>query len=435
MSVWCLHTGTRPDAAVRPASGRNPARALPGRCRGAVPGLRAGAVLRGGALALAIALASGGAVAADPAPAAEGAESQALAAAQQEVFRAALAAVEPAIVRIDTIGGAMPVQPTGGAGDEQRAAPVFRAADGPTTGLIYSAEGYIITSSFNFIRDPSIITVTLHDGRRLVARLVARDRSAGLALLKVPAGDLTAPTWAPGSSLRPGQWTLAAGFGHGGSRPALSVGILSALHRARGLAVQTDARISPVNYGGPLFDVEGRVIGVCVPLSPGEDPRAELPAGELAGVEWYDSGIGFAVLADVIHGRVARLRNGVDLHRGRLGVAVEPTHPFVGAAADDLPHGLRIVGEPRGPAAAAGLRPGDILTHVDDAPVAQLVDLRRALARRVAGEAVAVQVLREGQRLTVQVQLAAAQAFEPPVTAASQPAAATTRPDAGRGAR
>ena len=100
---------------------------------------------------------------------------------QQQVFRAALRAVRPSIVRIDTIGGLQPEQraPVGG----RRAGAGFRQADGPTTGLIWSADGYVITSSFNFIRDPSIITVTLHDGRRFVARLIARDRPARLALL------------------------------------------------------------------------------------------------------------------------------------------------------------------------------------------------------------------------------------------------------------
>ena len=185
--------------------------------------------------------------------------------AQAEVFRAAWRAVTPAIVRIDTIGGAQPVE-NAPAGAMQLPGmsppePRFRQADGPTTGVICAADGYIITSSFNFVRDPVVITVTLHDNRQYVAHLIARDYAGGLALLHIDATDLPAPQWAAADTLKPGRWALAAGYGYGNHYPTLAVGVISALHRLDGRAVQTDAKTSPANYGGPLFDTDGRVIG------------------------------------------------------------------------------------------------------------------------------------------------------------------------------
>lgn len=316
----------------------------------------------------------------------------------QTVVQAALAAVTPSIVRIDTIGGAPPVRT-----DErgQPARPAFRAADGPTTGVIWSADGYIVTSSFNFARDPTIITVTLADGRRFVARLVARDRVTRLALLKIDAAGLPAAEWLALDAVRPGQYALAAGFGHGGDAPALSVGIVSAQRRMNGLAVQTDARISPANYGGPLFDIDGRVIGVCVPMGPGED--------ELADAQWYDSGIGFAVHHGSLADRVARMMNGVEPRRGLLGVVVDPRAPVRGleTGEDASPEGVRVVEEPVGPAARAGLAAGDIITHIDGAPTPRVVDFRRALILRGAGEEVEVSYWRAGESATVRLTLAA----------------------------
>lgn len=337
---------------------------------------------------------------------------------QQLVFQRALGNVAPAIVRIDTIGGAQPVRLETNGMQPQRVAAGFRQADGPTTGLIWSSDGYILTSSFNFVRDPVVITTTLADGRRFVARLIARDRPARLALLKIDATDLPTPQWAACDRLHAGQWALAAGLGHGGAAPAVSVGILSALRRMSGQAVQTDAKISPANYGGPLFDVEGRVIGICVPMGPGED--------ELAGVEWYDSGIGFAVHHDYVRRRVPRLAQGHDLHRGLIGVFFDTHEPVVGAEPDvsegNAPPtvgGLRIIGETRGPAAEAGLQADDVITHVDGEPTLRPADFRRIVARKAAGDTISVTYRRADRSASIDLRLAAAAEFRAPAT--SQP--------------
>lgn len=358
-----------------------------------------------------------------------------LARCEQVVFRHALDHARPFIVRIDTIGGAQPIRTEVDRRGRSRRTAAFRQADGPTTGVIYSSDGLILTSSFNFVRDPTVITVTLADGRRFVAELVARDYPCRLALLKIEARDLPAADWSPRTReggagdlrLRVGQRVLAAGYGFGTREPAPAAGILSALWRMSGQAVQTDARISPAHYGGPLLDIEGRVVGICVPMGPGEDA--------LAGVQWYDSGIAFAIPRDHLAGRVARMARGETLRRGLLGLNLDTRARVVGgepkaparlqpAAASQParplpPDGLRIVGEPVGPAAKAGLRRGDVITHIDNVPTPDVVALRRELARRAAGDTIAVRYRRDGKVHEVSVTLATSDELR--VGAASQP--------------
>ncbi|QOJ13521.1 MAG: trypsin-like peptidase domain-containing protein [Planctomycetia bacterium] len=326
----------------------------------------------------------------------------------QVAFRTALQAVAPSIVRIETIGGAQPVQ-SGERGEERVVEARFRQADGPTTGVLWSADGLIVTSSFNFIRDPSVITVTLHDGRRFVARLLARDAPARIAVLKIDATDLPLPRLRPVSELRVGQWALTAGFGHGTAEPAISTGIISAVQRTNGLTVQTDAKTSPANYGGPLFDLDGAICGVCVPMGQGAD--------ELAGIEMYDSGIGFAASVDRIERHRAALAAGRSVERGYLGVALAPREvrfeaPL--AASLGVRGGMRVGPNPRDPAAAAGLVEGDVITHLDAEATPRMTELRRALWARAAGDSVRVRFVRDGAAQQAELTLAPQSAFATP---------------------
>src|SRR5262249_5786318 len=150
----------------------------------------------------------------------------------------------------------------------------------------------------------------IHDARaaaprRYVAKLVARDLIRRIALLKIDATDLPVPEWVSAGDARPGQYAVACGRGFGtwlpgpeGSAsvpslfPSISVGIVRAAGRRNGNALQIDAKTSPANYGGPVTDIEGRVMGMIVPLAGAGE--------EMAGLEWYDSGIGFAVTRDSI---------------------------------------------------------------------------------------------------------------------------------------
>jgi serine protease Do len=220
---------------------------------------------------------------------------------EQAAFAAAVDRVAPAVVQIETVGGL------------ERVDGVLLGT-GPTTGLAVDPGGYIISSAFNFIGKPASILVRLPDGARKPARLVATDHARMLVLLKIEAErPLLVCEIAPRRQMRVGQWTIAVGRTFQGDRPNMAVGILSALDRVWGRAIQTDAAVSPNNYGGPLVDVRGRVMGVLVPLSP-------QAAGEVAGMEWYDSGIGFAIPLEHIQQVLPRLKKGEDLYPG-LAVA------------------------------------------------------------------------------------------------------------------
>ena len=116
--------------------------------------------------------------------------------------------------------------------------------------------------------------MTLPSGSRAAAQIVARDHSRMLVLLKVNTSEkLTVPAAAPRGEMTVGQWAIAVGRTYEQPQPNVSVGVLSATNRIWSTAIQTDAKISPANYGGPLIDIQGRVLGVLVPLSPQKQAR------------------------------------------------------------------------------------------------------------------------------------------------------------------
>lgn len=198
---------------------------------------------------------------------------------EQQAIQAAVAQMAESVVRIQSVGGTVQVEGV-------------TLGEGPCTGLVVSPDGLIVSSRFNFARQPTSILVELPEGGTLPARLLGTDTSRGLVLLKVdlPEGtaDLTVPAAAPAEAAAPGAWALAIGRALDVRELNLSVGVISAVQRIWGKAIQTDAKVSPSNYGGPLIDIHGRVLGLLVPLSPARE-------GDLAGSEWYDSGIGFAI--------------------------------------------------------------------------------------------------------------------------------------------
>lgn len=328
---------------------------------------------------------------------------------QSALFKRAVAIGEKFLVRIETVGGAQPLAslPTarkqGEDSTEQdrnksaknpnlfRDAPgsSFLLADGPTTGVIYSSDGLILTSSFNFVRNPSIVTVILPDGRRLPAEILGRDQVRKLTLLKVEADGLPEPQWAPREQVRVGQWAIALGHGFGDDAHTVSVGIVSALNRMMGNGIQTDATLSPQNYGGPLLDSYGRILGICAPM-------AQRP-GELAGIELYDSGVGFAVPGWRVHEIVESLRNGRSFARGWLGMQVDPTER----------ESVRILrlADPS-PLRTAGAESGDRIVGINGRDIEHFGHLVKALYMIPAGEKVAVKLLRDAEYVDIEVTLA-----------------------------
>lgn len=294
-----------------------------------------------------------------------------LAQLEQESLRSAIEQVEPCVVQIRTVGGLDRIGRTS-------------IAQGPTTGLIVSEDGYIVSSAFNFVRRPTSVMARLPSGNQVAAELVARDRNRMLVLLKVEAEEpLPVPTAVPRDELQVGQWAVALGRTFRADRVGVSVGILSGKNRMYGRVVQTDAKISAANYGGPLVDVQGRVIGVLTPMS----PQASGDNAEMAGAEYYDSGIGFAVpLADVLE-ILPRLKLGEDLLPGKLGVGLKQGSVHVAPA--------EITTVWRGsPAASAGWKPQDMIVQIDGKPVKTQAQLRFALKPRYAGDELSVTVKR-----------------------------------------
>lgn len=291
---------------------------------------------------------------------------------EQLAFQQAVAAADPSVVRIETVGGMDLVGEV-------------LTGTGPTTGVVVRADGYIITSRFNFLSRPASVIVTLPDERRFAAEIVASDLARMLTLLKIEADDLVPLPAVPREEIQVGQWAISLGRTFDLKFPNISVGIISALNRVWGKAIQTDAKTSPVNYGGPLIDLSGRCLGVIVPLSPQGQ-------GETAGVEWYDSGIGFAVPMADIQGILPRLIAGETLKPGLMGVSFEDAGPLSGEAKI-----IRV--RPESPADQAGLLTDDVITTFNGRPIEKLNTLKHVLGTLYARDTVTVTIRRGDQTL------------------------------------
>ncbi len=286
----------------------------------------------------------------------------------------------PSVLQVQTIGGL------------ERVGDVL-FGPGPTTALVLTADGYLASSAFAFLNRPASILVQVPGGSRKPARLIATDHNRMIVLLKVePDAPLPVAETAPAAEVRVGQWAIAVGRALDPSRPNLAVGVVSATNRIWGKALQTDAAVSPLNYGGPLVDIRGRVIGLIVPLSPEE-------GSELAGYEWYDSGIGFAVPAQTLAELLPRLQKGKDLRPGLTGLGISPrtlmtAEPVLGPS------------RPRSPAHQAGLKAGDRIIEIEGRSIDRAAQVKQEIAQRYAGDTLRMVVLRDGKRVACELQLA-----------------------------
>ena len=298
---------------------------------------------------------------------------------EEKAVKQAVSFIAPSVVMLETIGGSQ--------------------GSGVSTAICVSESGLFLTSAYNLRDQPSSIFIKaaskpVADGanlelttRRFIAQVVATDHSRNLMLLKTEADD-SFPFFpislnADNVNVRPGETVIAVGKIYDDRVPNLSVGIVSALGRVWSRAIQTDAKISRANYGGPLITLQGDVVGLLCPLSPGDESVE-------AGAEWYDSGIGFAVPLADYESRIDQMASGKDLYRGQLGVSLKGPDQFV-----DLP--IIAHCQPNSPASEAGLMVGDRLLAIDDTEIENLAQMRHLLGPKFAGDEVGLRVSRGDQ--------------------------------------
>lgn len=270
------------------------------------------------------------------------------------------------------------------------------------SGFIINANGTIVTNN-HVVQGAKTITVTLSDGTRLPAKLIGRDPSTDIAVLKVDAKHpLPYLDLGNSSKVQTGQWVVAMGnpFGLGGT---VTAGIVSAEGRDIGDGpydsfLQIDAPINKGNSGGPLFDQAGEVIGMNTAILS--------PSGGSIG-------IGFAIPADTIKPVVAQILKDGHVTRGFLGVEAQSIDQGM-AQALHLPgngqgalNGALIAQvEPKSPAERAGLKPGDVITKVNGAVIHTPRDLAVSIAAITPGDKAQLEIVRDGKTQTVDAQIA-----------------------------
>jgi serine protease Do len=274
--------------------------------------------------------------------------------------------------------------------------PQRRRASSLGSGFIIDADGYIVTNH-HVIEGADEITVRLHDDRTLKAELIGSDKETDLALLKVESDeDLPAATWGESENARIGDWVVAIGnpFGLGGT---VTAGIISAQQRDINAGryddfIQTDAAINKGNSGGPMFDLEGRVIGVNTAIFS--------PSG-------LSVGIGFAIPSQLARNVISQIKKFGEVRRGWLGVRIQTVNEELAEGLQlDRPHGALVASVTEdGPAARAGIQQGDVILRFDGREVSEMRKLPRMVAETPIGRAVEVVVWRKGREETFDVVL------------------------------
>lgn len=264
---------------------------------------------------------------------------------------------------------------------------------GAGSGFVFAADGLILTNS-HVVENATRIRVTLADGRECDADLVGRDPHTDIAVVRISAPELTAAPLGDSRGLRPGQLVVAIGNPYG-FQHTVTTGVVSALGRSLRSrsgrliehVIQTDAALNPGNSGGPLVAGDGRVVGVNTAI--------------IAGGQ----GLCFAVPISTVTAVLPALLRDGRVRRGYLGLAGQSA-PLLRRVTRF--HRLTQTGgvlvtslEANAPAAAAGVREGDLIVGFGEWPVESLDDLHRLLTEAVIGTAVTLTLLRDGVRITV----------------------------------
>ncbi len=278
------------------------------------------------------------------------------------------------------------------------------------SGFVISEDGFVVTNN-HVIDGADEILIEFFSGEELPAVVVGKDPNTDIALLKVESEEpLAFVNFGNSDTARVGDWVMAVGnpLGQGFS---VSAGIVSARNRALSGTyddyIQTDAAINRGNSGGPLFNMDGDVVGVNTAiLSPN--------GGSI--------GIGFSMASNVVTRVVDQLQEFGETRRGWLGVRIQDVTEDMIEAVEGLEAaaGAMITDVPEGPAKAAGLEAGDIILSFDGKDVADVRGLVREVGNTNVGKAVRVLILREGKTQTLKVTLGRREEAEAAVPAVAQ---------------
>jgi Do/DeqQ family serine protease len=275
--------------------------------------------------------------------------------------------------------------------------PIERETQATGSGVIVdAAQGYVLTNA-HVAENASSIEVTLKDNRRFNARLIGRDPDTDIAVLRIPASNLTAVPMGDSDRLQVGDFVLAIGnpFGLG---QTVTSGIVSALGRSNlGIEgyedfIQTDASINPGNSGGPLVDLQGRIVGI--------NTAIVAPSGA-------NVGIGFAVPINMARQVMDQLVAYGEIRRGRIGVALQDLTPDLAQAIGTRHTQGAVIArvEPSSPAERAGLRTNDLIIAINGAPMRSASELRNRVGLSRIGDEVELTIDRGGIERNVTVRI------------------------------
>lgn len=265
------------------------------------------------------------------------------------------------------------------------------------SGFVIDAEGYVITNN-HVIDGADEIKVIFADGESLPAELIGRDSKTDLAVLKIESDkEFPFVSFGDSNKARVGDWVMAIGnpFGLGGT---VTAGIISAINRDINAGpyddfIQTDASINRGNSGGPLFNLDGEVVGVNTAIIS--------PSGGSIG-------IGFSIPAATAVSVIQQLREFGETRRGWLGVRIQSvTEEIAEGLGMSEPKGALVAGvNPEGPAKDAGIEPGDVIVVFDGKDVSEMRDLPKLVAETAIGREVDILVIRDGSEKSLSVSIA-----------------------------
>jgi serine protease Do len=263
------------------------------------------------------------------------------------------------------------------------------------SGFIVSADGYVLTNA-HVVADASEVTVKLTDRREFVAKVIGVDKRSDVALIKIAATGLPVVHIGDSSRLRPGQWVIAIGspFGFANS---VTAGVVSATARPLDENyvpfIQTDAAVNPGNSGGPLFNVDGQVIGI--------NAQIYSRTGGYMGMS-------FAIPIDLAMNVEHQLLTKGKVSRSRIGVAVQQIDQKLATTFGlGTPHGALISSvDPKGPSEGAGLKPGDVITSVNGHNIDQQFELPTVIAEIPPGNEAHLGIWRDHKAIEVNVKTA-----------------------------